>query len=246
MKHLKLCLLLLLTSILLSGCHAAPLPLADASQPAAPAPDTNSDADASQEPAASAVPEAPGEVSEETIAWFNSEYFNLDGSAGMRNMLLTSVYDDVRAIDLYRLFYNGIPETQNNVSEEERALLSALDAGAAHLDITKVTTAQMDAVLQTYAGLGLDQTERRSLDQLIYLDQYDAYYLIHGDCIDARCEVLSGTRTEDGYLILQYRFPYWMDGDCYDLTLRETETELLFVSNVPADRAAASPSDAPT
>lgn len=177
MKHLKLCLILMFTSSLLSGCHTASLPQKEISQTVAPI----------------AALEVAGAIPSEKIAWFNSDYFNVDGKDEMRNMMLSSVYKDVREIDLYKLFYNGIPETCNDICDEEKKILSAIDAGAEHLDIIKITSLQMNNILQTYADIEIDQTEKYNLDKLIYLERYDAYYMIHGDCIDTRCEVISGT-----------------------------------------------------
>ena len=215
MKHLKLCLILMFTSSLLSGCHTASLPQKEISQTVAPI----------------AALEVAGAIPSEKIAWFNSDYFNVDGKDEMCNMMLSSVYKDVREIDLYKLFYNGIPETCNDICDEEKKILSAIDAGAEHLDIIKITSLQMNNILQTYADIEIDQTEKYNLDKLIYLERYDAYYMIHGDCIDTRCEVISGTQTEDGYLILQY----WMNGERYEVTLKENENNFLFVSNMLLD-----------
>ena len=116
MKHLKLCLILMFTSSLLSGCHTASLPQKEISQTVAPI----------------AALEVAGAIPSEKIAWFNSDYFNLDGKDEMRNMMLSSVYKDVREIDLYKLFYNGIPETCNDICDEEKKILSAIDAGATY------------------------------------------------------------------------------------------------------------------
>ena len=138
----------------------------------------------------------PGELSAEQIAWFNHDYFNLDGEAGVRNMMLSSTYQDVRDIDLYRLFYNGVPGTANDISKEERDALYALDTSAEHLDLIKVTPQQMDDVLQTYAGIGLAQTAMRGLDGMHYLERYDAYYMIHSDYLDARLAREAGERAE--------------------------------------------------
>ena len=115
MKHLKLCLILMFTSSLLSGCHTASLPQKEISQTVAPI----------------AALEVAGAIPSEKIAWFNSDYFNVDGKDEMRNMMLSSVYKDVREIDLYKLFYNGIPETCNDICDEEKKILSAIDISRA-------------------------------------------------------------------------------------------------------------------
>ena len=49
----------------------------------------------------------------------------------------------------------------------------------------------MDAFLQEYLGVALDETNKKNLDQFIYLEEYDAYYLLHGDTNFQRCTVTS-------------------------------------------------------
>lgn len=60
---------------------------------------------------------------ESTITWFNTEYFNSGDGVNMRNMLLSSQYSTIADIDLFQLFYNGIPELQLEISDEEKILL---------------------------------------------------------------------------------------------------------------------------
>ena len=57
---------------------------------------------------------------------------------------------------------------------------------------------EMDAFLQEYLGVALDETNKKNLDQFIYLEEYDAYYLLHGDTNFQRCTVTSLEQNEDG------------------------------------------------
>lgn len=147
-------------------------------------------------PEAEAVPDAP--LSDAELQWFRNKVLN---ERSLGDMMLTSTYTDARDVDLSRLFYNGIPGAGNTVTEEERAALAELDASAEHLDIIKVTRAQMDEALQALVGCTLAETTQRGLDQFLYLADYDAYYLVHSDALDARCE-LSGVRRADGTVTL--------------------------------------------
>lgn len=171
-----------------------------------------------------------GELSEEELDWFNTEFF--DDMTGMANLMLSSEYEDVSGIDLYQLFYNGVPGGQE-VSQEEKEALEALDSTAGSLDVTRVTAGEMEEVLQTYGGLGLEDTQGVGMDQFLYLEDYDAYYLIHSDVMAVPCQVSSGTRNEDGTVTLQYENEI-LSGQ-YAVTLRETEEGYQFVSNLPAD-----------
>lgn len=113
-------------------------------------------------------------------------------------MLLTSSYRDPREIDLSKLFYNGLYDASNVITEEERTAVSQENPLADHLDIIKITRTQMDEVLQMLTGLTLDETDKVGLDQFVYLKDFDAYYLVHSDAIDPRCRMLSASRNADG------------------------------------------------
>lgn len=147
-------------------------------------------------PEAEAAPDAP--LSDAELQWFRD---NVLSERSLGDMMLTSTYKDARDVDLSRLFYNGIPDAGTTVTEEERAALAELDASAEHLDIIKITRAQMDEALQALVGCTLAETTQRGLDQFLYLADYDAYYLVHSDALDARCE-LSGIRRADGTVTL--------------------------------------------
>lgn len=174
-------------------------------------------------------PEAASEdglpLQAEELQWFRDNVLN---EATLGDMMLTSTYTDARDVDLARLFYNGIPGAGNVVSEEERAALIELDSAAEHLDIIKLARAQMDSVLQNLAGCTLAETTQRGLDQFLYLETYDAYYLVHSDALDARCD-LSGVRRADGAVTLLCT----RNDQTTAATLVETETGWKFVSNVP-------------
>lgn len=180
-----------------------------------------------------------GEVlSADTIDWFNTMYFNfnlIDGTYynNLQNMMLASEYQNVRDVDLFSLFYDGIIGTYTAVSEQERAALEAIMPSAANLDITKITRTQMDKVLLQNAGLTLDETAMRGLDQFIYLEEYDAYYNVHGDSGATRCKIVSGWRNADGTVHLQYELPdRFATRVTGTVTLKRTETAYYFVSNV--------------
>lgn len=165
---------------------------------------------------------------ESTITWFNTEYFNSGDGVNMRNMLLSSQYSTIADIDLFQLFYNGIPEVQLEISDEEKNTLVKSDEAAQHLDIIKITQPMIDNFLQEYAGVNMDDTNQVGLDQFIYLEEFDAYYLIHSDTNYARCNVVSGTESEGGYILLDYE----MNGRKGIVTLKNIEGDYRFISNV--------------
>lgn len=181
---------------------------------------------------ASVPPKASGALDDETLGWFETMYFNfntIDGTypCNMQNMMLSSEYADVREINLFSLFYNGVIGTPAPVSDEEREALTAIVPEAAQQDVTKIAKKQMDAVLRQNTGLTLDETDKVGLDQFLYLDEYDAYYAVHSDTSIDACTLQSGWRDADGTVHLQYQFA----GHRGTVTLKRTETAYFFVSN---------------
>lgn len=89
----------------------------------------------------------------------------------------------------------------------------------------------MDDFLQKYAGVTLDETNKKDLDQFIYLEEYDAYYLLHGDTNFQRCKVLSLEKNEDGTIVLTYEQE---SGEKEIVTLKESGDSYQFISNKEA------------
>ena len=164
------------------------------------------------------------------IDWFNTEFFNVGSGVCMANMMLSSYYDTAADIDLYELFYNGTGE-RNEVTDEEIAALVEICPWAAEVDVIKDSTVWMDAFLQEYAGVTLDETNKKNLDQFIYLEEYDAYYLLHGDTNFQRCTVLSLEKNEDGTIVLTYEQE---SGEKGIVTLMGSKGSYQFVSNKEA------------
>lgn len=130
-------------------------------------------------------------LSDDEIKRFNSEFFN-GGTDNRNNMMLSSEYDRPENIDLFQLFYNGIGGVEDQVSEEEEALLAELNSEAPYLDIVKVTTNEMNDFLEEKLGIQLDETKKIGLENFYYLEPYDSFYLVVGDTNFDWCTVTSG------------------------------------------------------
>ena len=118
------------------------------------------------------------------LAYFNEEFFNQDGTYSIRNQFLNSLYEQPEDIDLFELFYCGIPDSEtyndiNTPSDEELRLVygDTLPDCARY----KATTADMDGILEEYMGLTVAETGGVGLENFTYLPDYDAYYWAHGD-----------------------------------------------------------------
>lgn len=168
-------------------------------------------------------------LTDEEISKFNTEFFNGE-TTNMNNMLLTSEYSKPEEINLLQLFYGGIRGTASNISEEEFAALGQINEYLLHLDIIKVTTAEMDAFLKKNLGLGLEETRKKNLDDFFYFEQFDSYYLAVGDTNFDWCTVTSGVWETDGRVTLKYEKKHDAVGE-WTVTLLKTEDGYLFVSN---------------
>ena len=176
------------------------------------------------------VPPPDDEAPAVDIEWFNTEFFNVGSGVCMTNMLLSSYYDTAADIDLYELFYNGMDE-QETITDEERAALVEICQWATEVGVSKVSAARMDAFLQEYLGVTLDETNKKNLDQFIYLEEYDAYYLLHGDTNFQRCTVTLLEQNEDGTIALTYEQE---SGEKGIVTLKGSKGSYQFVSNKEA------------
>ena len=162
------------------------------------------------------------------VDWFNTEFFNMGSGVCMTNMMLSSYYDTAADIDLYELFYNGPTGIQEEVTEAEQTAIGPVTFE--HYPI-KTQRTEMDDFLQKYAGVTLDETNKKYLDQFIYLEEYDAYYLLHGDTNFQRCKVLSLEKNEDGTIVLTYEQE---SGEKEIVTLKESGDSYQFISNKEA------------
>lgn len=134
----------------------------------------------------------------EEQAYFNSAFFTGEG-IHLRAQFLTSLYDRPEDIDLYQLLYNGIGE---EINDED---LTALKAHGCSLEVDeeKLSTAGIDAFLQQNTGTSLAKSNKRGLDQFLYLEELDAYYHLHGDT-NAPTDIFFSYGEREGNLIKLY------------------------------------------
>lgn len=166
--------------------------------------------------------------------FFNKEYLNnVVDSINIHNQFLSSLYDKPEDIDLFELFYCG-SETAEPVTDEETSAAAEAGGMSGAVDFVpppdKISTENMNEVLLKNTGLTVDQTNKVGLEELIYLEQYDAYYHFHGDTnYRMNVEFSSGERQGD-LIRLTYEDTFMADGEKI-ITLREQDGKYLFVSN---------------
>ncbi len=157
--------------------------------------------------------------------FFNGEYMNI------RNQFLSSLYDVPGKVNLFNLFYcgSGLEET---LIEAERTAVVAYNGWDMEPDCscTKISRANMNAVLTKYMGINLADTEEIGLDNFTYLEEHDAYYYYHGDTNYRMAVSFSGGEREGNIIRLFYDDRFMDDGEKV-LTLREQDGAYIFVSN---------------
>lgn len=175
------------------------------------------------------------------LAYFNEEFFNQDGTYSIRNQFLNSLYEQPEDIDLFELFYCGIPDSEtyngiNTPSDEELRLVygDTLPDCARY----KATTADMDGVLKEYTGLTVAETNGVGLENFTYLPDYDAYYWAHGDTnYFINVQIAAGERA-GSTIRLYYEDTFHVDGwKCVTLEAQD-DGSYWFVSNLPSEKPA--------
>lgn len=179
------------------------------------------------EPVPTGTP-VPGALTAEELQWFEEVFFR-SSYDNIRNVFGCVHYGRPQDIDLYDLFYDG-----SHLGELTEA--TSVEVEAAYPDqrldcpVYRVTCGEMNEVLLKYTGLTLEETNQVGLDQLPYLEEYDAYYWMHGDVgYPGPLDILSGIR-EGSTVKLYQRY----NGTLYCLTLeQQPEGNYWFVSNIP-------------
>ncbi|MBQ2902697.1 MAG: M56 family metallopeptidase [Agathobacter sp.] len=173
-------------------------------------------------------------LTQENLKWFETEFFNLEDNR-ITNQFLTSEYQVPEDIDLYELFYigNGVVGIDNNASQEERRLLLERYIEKIHNDVTRVSSDEMNQILQKYMGLSIEQTTKLGIDYMYYLTEYDAYYIHHGDTNYERYEFEKGFFNGDGTITLLYKsFSDYINVPKYIVTLKPVGDSYQFISNM--------------
>ena len=175
-------------------------------------------------------------LTEEELEYFNGDDFFNGEPINIRNQFLSSLYSTPENINLFELFYCG-SGLEEALTETELAAVIAYNGWEQTPDCgcTKISRANMDAVLTEYMGLTLADTEKIGLENFTYLEEYDAYYFYHGDTNYRGMATLFSSGEREGNTIrLFYSDQFMADGDKV-LTLKAQGTGYLFVSNQKSD-----------
>jgi len=157
------------------------------------------------------LPNGATRLDEEELTWFGEQYFSDPCMSILRttNIFLKTDYASPEEINLFELFnstlmmYGKSTATQE---EKEAAKKLANAEGKDNISVSKITASEMSETLELYLGLTLEETQKVGLDKFVYLEEYDAYYLVvpNERPIYRLCSILDGYRTKDGRVVLLY------------------------------------------
>ncbi len=187
-----------------------------------------------QQPDIVRLPLIPGKLNEEDLVAYTSWFRGVD-ALSIRCMFLASEYERPEDVDLYVIFREGLHEEgRHQLSEEELQKLGEIwGEEALHFDICKIPRAEMDRVLRKYLGIGLEDTNKICLDDLVYLAEYDAYYGVGSDTNVVIPVFTSCTRRAD-METLELVYYDSLTKQEFTLVLRPTEDGYQFISNTRA------------
>lgn len=115
---------------------------------------------------------------------------------------LLSAYDTPADANLNEIFYNGLGENQDIITEEEeQAYLKAIGESELFTDFNKITTAQLNDFLLEKTGLSYEQMNTRL--GWTYLPEFDAYYSQHGDTNYRIFNCKEGYTTDEKLFVLR-------------------------------------------
>ena len=199
------------------------------------------------------LPEGAEVLTEEELASWQARF----DEDWMLTQFLSSAYTGPGDVDLFQLLYNGISLPERDLRplldiwlqapEEGAWLLGRLGAWPFEYDTVKLPRSDVDALLRTYLGLGLEDMSGVGLDRLYYIPEADAWYTAHGDTNRQQVKFLYGYTLGDEVCLFHRGIAFYQSEDrwtgepAYDLqqgvfrtVLRLGEEGFRFVSNLLA------------
>lgn len=174
------------------------------------------------------------ELSAEELEFFNGDaFFNGEGF-NIRNQLLSSVYDRPESIDLFGLFYTG-SGLEENITDEELLNVMAASGISGTIEALpspceKNSVKNMDAILMQYLDITVEESDKVGLENMIFLEEYSAYYYFHGDTNYRNAIMFSHGEKVADQIRLYYEDNFFGDGEKV-LTLLEIGDDYKFLSN---------------
>lgn len=120
------------------------------------------------------------------------------------NDALTSDYATAKDVDLGYLFYDGFWEESEVASAAEEAFLDANSSNHwRYMDLQRLPSEKMSAVLQEIFGITLEETNKVGLSYP-YFEETDAYYHLHSGTHYAEITINRVENCDDGTIRMYY------------------------------------------
>lgn len=128
------------------------------------------------------------------------DFLNEDGSYGF----LLSIYDRPEDLDAGQVFYIGAGLELAEVTKEERQAYLEQTGREEAVNLFKLTAQQVNDYLQYRAGISVEELSVQP--DWVYIEEYDSYYICHGDEDTNICtfEVLDAA-VQGNYYRIHYR-----------------------------------------
>lgn len=157
------------------------------------------------------------------------------------NTALGLEYSDPRDISLSYFFRQGDYSNFANtvMTDEEYAFLKANDRNAEFLDWYRISTQDVNRVLQMCFGISLSDMNDDDISRLLYWEETDCYY--SGTTSPApyanNLEITGGTHLEDGNLKVFYNTQETKDSEIekYVMTLKPVDGGYHILSNLKVE-----------
>lgn len=125
-------------------------------------------------------PETAMALTEQQLSWYQQLFaFQYDSFAyhdvNYYNVVLALKFDSPENVDLRQLFNNGFADDRL-LTAEEKQWLNEQGANTAYTWYG-LTPERMDAVLEQYFGLSMEETNGVGMDQLYYNEEWDRYFV---------------------------------------------------------------------
>ena len=177
------------------------------------------------------LPEGARPLTEEELAqwqaWFEEEW--------IRIMFLASAYEGPEDVDLYMLLREGTGLTKTRFAnfywhpEEGSWLLGHAGAWPFYEDTLKLPRQEVEALLQRYLGLGLEEVNRVGLDQLYYVPEAEAWYKVRkSDSFRMIVRLLYGYVLEDEVCLFHRGGAWYKDDNPDRRTMRYNAQQGVF------------------
>ena len=177
-------------------------------------------------------------LTREELDWFQYVFFtytNTDAlgnfTFNIRNMFLRAIFETPEHINLRTVFYDGVSRF-SEISQEEMDLYDQIKKDDSPLDYEKIPKEDMERLFYENTGITIAQSQKVGLDQMVYLESYDAYYVKKGDTGYAYWTMEKGVRQEDGTVVILYTPKHERPARVGKVTLKPKGDSYVFVSNL--------------